>query len=392
MTKTSKILLLFLISSASVVATFISPGLSLLGNKFGITSGQISKVMTYYLAGYLLGQGIFSYLSNKIGRTLSIRYGMIISIIGAISQLISFKYSSFQAFVLFRFVTAIGLSSGLVCGFTIIKESLTDKDSKKYLSFVAIAFTASIYLSIFASGIIISYIGISFLFALIVAYTITLSILSFLIPEPGKTETKNKPQNKIDGKIFQLDFKLISYSLALSITTIISYCYAFYAPFITINTYGLSPATFSALNLFNMAAIFLGSFLYIILSKIYDEKIILMFSLACISILSLSFFIIYFQITSSPILVFFIISFCLNTCSGLIYPAATYKAMACGDCKAKTSAVMNVIKLIMPTLALGLSSLISKSNLINLSVIIIFFSLLYVLILNFRSKRATCEL
>ena len=392
MTKTSKIALLFLISSASVVATFITPGLSLLGNKFGIPSVQISKVMTFYLAGYLLGQGVFSCLSNKIGRTLSIRYGMFISIIGTLSQLISFKYSSFPAFVFFRFVTALGLSSGLVCGFAIIKESLTDEDSKKYLSFVAIAFTSSIYLSIFASGMIISYVNTSFLLGLIVFYAIALFSLSFLIPEPGKPKTKNKLKNKAAERIFQLDFKLISYSLVLSITTIISYCYAFYAPFITINTYGLSPATFSALNLFNMAAIFVGSFLYITLSKRYDEKIILFFGLSCISLLSLSFFIIYFQITSSPILVFFIISFFLNTCSGLIYPAATYKAMECGDCKAKTSAVMNVIKLIMPTMALGLSSLISKSNLINLSATIIFFSLLYVLILNFRSKSVACEI
>lgn len=392
MTKTSKIILLFMISSASVVATFITPELSLLGNKFGISSAQTSKIMTFYLSGYLVGQGAFSYLANKIGRAFSIRCGMFIAIIGAIYQFISFKDYFFPAFVFFRFITALGLSSGLVCGFTIIKESLTNEDGKKYLSFVAIAFTSSVYLSIFASGIIISYVDIPFLLGLIIAYTTTLFFLSFLINEPVKKGTTNKPTTQIKEKRSLLDFKLISYSLVLSITTIISYCYAFYAPFVTISTYGLSPTTFSALNLFNMVAIFLGSSLYIILSKKYDEKIILLFSLSFVSLLSLSFFIVYFRITSNPILVFFVISFFLNTCSGLIYPAATYKAMECGDCKAKTSAIMNAIKLIMPTISLAFSSLISKSNLINLSATIMFFSLLYVLILTFRSNRVTCEI
>jgi len=390
MTKTSKTILLFLISSASVVATFIAPELSLLRDEFGVSVAQTSKIMTFYLFGYLVGQGLFSYISNKIGRTRGIKYGMFISIIGAIFQFIALKYSLFPAFVFFRFLTAVGLSSGLVCGFAIIKESLTDEDCKKYFSLVAIAFTSSIYLSIFSSGIIISYMDISFLFGITITYTFTLFALSFLIPEPKKI--KNKLKNQVKKRRIRLNFKLISYSLVLSITTIISYCYAFYAPYITISTYGLSPATFSTLNLLNMVAIFLGSFLYILLHRRYDEKIILTTSLLFIFILSILYFSIYLSMTSKPILVFFIISFFLNTCSGLIYPAATYKAMECGDCKANTSAVMNSIKLIMPTISLAFSSLISKSNLINLSSTIMFFSLLYVLTLNFRPKRAPCKI
>ncbi len=390
MTRTSKTILLLLISSASVIATFITPELSIISNVFGISEADTSRIMTFYLLGYLVGQVVFSYLSRKIGFCFSIRYGLFIAIIGALFQLASIKYLYFTAFILSRFITALGLSAGLVCGFAVIKETFAEKDIKKYLSLVAITFTSSIYLSIFISGLIIYYFDVSFIFKMILIYVIALFSLSFLIPASNTPHKTHHVSIKKIGPF--LDLKLIAYSLALSITTIISYCYAFYAPFIVIKTYGLSPSTFGGLNLINMAAIFLGSFLYIILNKQYNEKIILIFSLSFVSILSSLFFTIYFSLTSKPLLVFFIISFCLNLCSGLIYPAATYKAMERGNCKAKTSAIMNMIKLGMPTISIAFSSIISKSNIINLSTTIMIFSLSYVLILTMSTNGLKCKI
>lgn len=55
-----KIILIFLVTAASIVATFITPGMNELKNLFLLSSHSLSYVMTIYLIGYLLGQISFA--------------------------------------------------------------------------------------------------------------------------------------------------------------------------------------------------------------------------------------------------------------------------------------------------------------------------------------------
>ena len=121
-----KLSLALLIPSASAMATFISPALISIKNHFHVLGTQLSSVMTVYLIGYLLGQIVWAYYSNRIGRLLSIKSGALLSIVGAVIILFATKMHFFDLFLLGRFVLALGLSAGLICGFAIVKENFLE--------------------------------------------------------------------------------------------------------------------------------------------------------------------------------------------------------------------------------------------------------------------------
>ena len=380
MNKAEKIILAALISSASVMASFISPELSLLKKFFSLDQNQISQIMTLYLAGYLSGQIVWAYASNRIGRLASIRHGTSISILGAIIIIASMKTGTFNTFLAGRILVAFGLSSGLVCGFALIKESLPEAENKKYLSILAVVFTASIYAAILVSGYIAQLTSLEFIMYMILLYNATMFSLCFCInsiPEPLIMIKKDCHRGK-----FELHPKVIAYSLALSITTIISYSYALYAPIITSDFFLFSPVEFGLTSLSNMIFIFLGGMAYLKLNKRFYESAIVSLSLLIIIPVCLATLFASLNYMKLTVFEFLILCSLLNLASGIIYPAASYKALEYGSCKATSSAIMNLIKLIMPTIALYISPHLGKNELNTFVLTILLFAVPYVLILQ----------
>jgi len=78
--------------------------------------------------------------------------------------------------------------------------------------------------------------------------------------------------------------------------------------------------------------------------------------------------------------------FLINIQIGILYPAATYLSMECGDCKQSTSAIMNIIKIGMPSLALMFSSMLTAASLLKLPITIIFFSFFALILLKIQNK------
>lgn len=370
-----KIILIFLVTAASIVATFITPGMNELKNLFLISSHSLSYVMTIYLIGYLLGQISFALFSKRYGGISSLRYGFILCLAGFILQYLSVKFPVYYIFLLGRFITAFGLSSGLVCGFAIIKDNILPNEEKGYFSIIAIAFTGSIYFSIFISGTLIKVMGLLFILKIQILYTFLLLILTFFVPNTKVFSYKEQPPI---ARYQFLNYKLISYAMALSITTIIAYCYSFYAPLIMINYFRLEPQDYGYYNLINMCGLFLGSTIYSQINHVIKENAIIIFSLISIALIGL---VLVMRVIGNGLdFQQFIYSFfAINLFSGIIYPAATFKSLECGSCKTSSSATMNIIKIGMPSMALYLSLFISSNNFLNLSLIIVLFSSIYLI-------------
>lgn len=379
MTKIEKVILAALISSASVMASFISPELPLIKQFFSLSNNQLSQVITFYLAGYLSGQIAWAYVSNKVGRLTSIKHGMATSIFGAMVLIVAMKVESFNLFLAGRTLIAFGLASGLVCGFTMIKENLPDHESKRYLSIIAVVFTASIYLAILLSGYLAKYTSLDFIMYSVFLYNMTLFLLCFYM--------KNniiKPSSTRKSSLINIEFqpKVIAYSLVLSITTIISYSYAAYAPIITNELFSLSPTEFGTYSLINMVFILLGGILYLKLGKKLSEHRILLLGLLIIIITCSSSYLMTAFNIKPTVLGFFVLCAVLDLASGMIYPAATYKALEYGVCKATSSAVMNIIKLTMPMFALYASAHFTTKELTAFILTILLFASAYFFVLQ----------
>ena len=266
MTRFEKLCLLFLIPSASILATFISPELGLIKSYFSLSSNQLSLVMTYYLMGYLAGQGVWGYLSTKMGGGLSIRVGTFIAVIGALILVRAYYNHNYNSFIIARMIMGFGLSSSLVCGYTIIKENLPKEVQKKFITLVTIFFTAAIYTSIALSGNLLQYSSLDMVIWIFLFIGLCFFILSLFISSPTNLPMRQTIKNS-RGIEFKEIAPTVIYSLALSITTIITYLYAFYAPLITSEWFSLSPKTYSTYSFFNLFFILIGSGLFTYLNR-----------------------------------------------------------------------------------------------------------------------------
>lgn len=219
----------------------------------------------------------------------------------------------------------------------------------------------------------------------ILGYNMTLFFLCFHIKN-------HSSQAKLAKKLphlmnFKPESKVIVFSLVLSITTIISYCYTLYAPIITQELFSLSPTEFGVCSLINMIFIFLGGVLYLRLGKKLSEETIASLGLLLIIAGCLSFLLITAANIRLTLFEFFTVCSLLDLASGLIYPAATYKALEYGRCKSTSSAIMNMIKLTMPMVAIYASTFFSAKELTTFTATILLFAVLYLLILHLRKIR-----
>lgn len=379
-----KIILIFFITAASMVATFITPEIGSLKSLFSVTDPYLSYIMTTYLAGYLIGQIVFAIFAKRYGGVLSIRCGFLISVVGLFLQFLTLQFKLYEGFLFGRAITALGLSAGLICGFAIIKENIKQNEEKSYLSIITIAFTGSIYLSMFISGTLIKYCSLSSIFKYEIYYFIGLLLLTFFIPDIQK----NRTQPVEIARRQYLNLKLINYSLVLSITTIIAYCYAFYGPLIVINSFGLSPQSYTEYNFINMAGLFLGSVIYKLASKKIKENQLIIFCLSFIIIISILLITLHLK-KQLGFHNFMFMFFVINILTGIIYPSATYIALGCGSCKTSSSTTMNFIKIGMPSVALYFSTLIATNYIVNLSITIGVFSILFLLSLIITQTMST---
>lgn len=369
-----KFFLIFLITSASIMATCISPYVVTIGKFFHIDSSTLTNVMSSYLLGYLIGQYVFSKFAKKYNGLLSIKLGLVVAFFGLNFQNIALQLNIYPLFLFGRFTTSLGLSAGLVVGFAIIKDNIAPKDEKAYLSKVAMSFTASIYLSIVASGYLSKIISITNFFGGLTIYPLLLIPITFYLPNSKKyiIGISSIP----NWRIF-FNIKLLNFSLALSITTLMAYLYTFYGPLIFINEFGFSAKKFSQINLINLSGLLLGSFLYPRISSYLNEKILIYYLLGLL-ILNMCFLI---NLNNTDHLKFIIIFFISNIICGLLYPSSTYLALGCGACKTTSSSTMNIIKIGLPVIGFYFSSILKLSDINKLALTIITFIFLNIILM-----------
>lgn len=388
MTTNNKCSLALFIPSASVIATFISPALILIKDHFSLSSKQLGMSISCYLAGYLLGQIGWIFYSKKTNLNTSIKHGIILSIIGSLCLLLSIKVNQYQLFLLGRFIIGFGLSAGLVCGFAIIKETFFESEEKKFLPIIAITFSSSIYLATFFSGCLMYFNSLYLITFIILLYNLVILIIFYSTSFTNVSCSYIRKYDMHNG--FHQKSNVIIYSLVLSITTVIAYCYAFYAPLITNELYSLSPSLFGFYNLLNMLAIVIGGMIFTKINKVISEFKICLFALSIIIVSSLPLLTRSFNDSGITLSLFYLTFGLLNTACGLIYPASTFIALEFGNCKATSSAIMNLTKLTLPIIAISISSKIFNTNLKGLSGIIFLFAIIAItslLISNYIFSR-----
>src|SRR5687768_11342902 len=107
------LILLMLISFASIHAVLFTPALPHLAHSFDITIESAQQTLTWFLIGYALGQLLYGPLANRFGRKPALYSGICLQILSSFMCVLAGKLACYPLLILGRFFLALGSGVGL---------------------------------------------------------------------------------------------------------------------------------------------------------------------------------------------------------------------------------------------------------------------------------------
>lgn len=365
MSKMKIILLLSYICVASISAAIITPALPQIEQYFQLTHGAVEWVISIFLLGYVMGQLIYGPLANRFGRLNALRSGLLINLLGIVLCLVSVWISNYSLLLLGRLITALGAAAGLSCTFILLNELLSMEQAKRAMSGAIVSFTFGIGLAVTIGGIVTQYLHWQDCFWILFIHGLLMFIFTWQFPETLKQPRPLHPLALLSGYLHALkSAQLIIFSLVIGLCSAVGYCYSAAAPIIAQSILNLSPSQYGYWNLINMAGMLGSGFLSVYLTKYYDGKKILLFSLSMIvpCILSL----ILFALANQPNAIwFFMTTMLLYLFSGLLFPSASFFASNAIKDKANASSMMSFINMGSAMLSVVIMGYLPTTNIIS---------------------------
>lgn len=345
--KPSALALLFLISFGSIGAVLFTPALPTMSDYFHISSSAAQFTITAYLLGYAFGQLPYGPLANRFGRKKTILIGVAFEILGAVLSVLSASMHSFYLLILARFITATGACVGLMMSFTIISDYFHEQQARVLISYLLTAFAIMPGLSVTIGGFLTSYCGWISTFYFLIAYGITVALMTLTLPE---TATCFNPQAlKISHMLNSYkkalsNKKLLAYAMIMGCSTAGNYLFSGMAPFISMHFIGMTPKQYGLFNLIPSLGLLVGGLLAAKMAKSVSAKstIFLGILTACAGALCLLF--LFTQAKLTALNLFLPIAF-IQLCNSLVFPNASTLATQNSQDKPTASALMNFINL-----------------------------------------------
>ncbi|MED7789656.1 MFS transporter [Francisella sp. 19X1-34] len=340
------VILLSYISIASASAVIINPALPEISSQFSLSNGTVEWLVSIFLIGYVVGQIIYGPIAKKYGDAKTLRIGMIINIVGLVICLLGATYSSMFILLLGRLITAIGASAGLVCTFIILNNSVAPQKARLALSFATVSFAISITLATLIGGLITTYSYWSNCFYVLLLHALIMFGTSFLYENKRDSNFNLKVVSIIDGylKAFS-SFKLITFSLALGVMSVFTYCYSAAGPFIAHRIFNFNSAEYSLWTSMTIVGILLGAIVVAKIINIYRSERILLIALVCLIILIVILAVLKITDNITPIIFFLIVTLMYFVCN-FIFPTGSHIASNAIDCKSNASSAMNFINVL----------------------------------------------
>ncbi len=268
------LILMLLISFGSIGAVAFTPALPMIAQFFAISSATAELTVTWYLLGYTIGQLLYGPLANRYGSKNTIIIGAVIEIIGAIGCIASYYTHSFELLIVSRFIMALGAGGGLTMSFTISSKLCSPKEHARITSLLIIAFAITPGIGVFIGGILVSSYAWVSAFYFMLIYGIIILLLGITLPEvftQKKLDALN-PRKLLYNYLNQFKRPVVFGGLLVGSGTCITYTFAILAPFIAMDTIGISPKAYGIYNFIPVLGMLLGSLLASHLSKRLTSK------------------------------------------------------------------------------------------------------------------------
>jgi len=256
------ITLSLMISFASVNAVLFSPALPSIAKFFSISDITAQQTITWFLIGYALGQLVYGPIANRFGRKPALYAGITLQVASSFLCICAGYMHRYPVLVLGRFLLALGSGVGLKMTFTLVHECYDIKMASQTISYLMLAFAVTPGLGIALGGILTSHFGWVSCFYAGALYGLILLLLVGRLPETQKNLNYDalKLSHLLRGFSEQFkNFQLIAGGLLMGACTSFVYVFAAIAPFIAINTFGMSSAEYGIANILPPLGLILGS-------------------------------------------------------------------------------------------------------------------------------------
>ncbi|MGH2612551.1 MAG: MFS transporter [Rhabdochlamydiaceae bacterium] len=380
-------ILLLLVSFASISSVLFTPGLPLIGEQFGVTVAATQLTMTFFLIGYAVGNLFYAPFANRFGRKAALYFGILLAICGSV-LILSSEIGGFYLFVLGRLILALGSGVGMNIVYTMIGDLYQGEIARKKFSSLGLSFSLGPSLALVLGGFLTKNFGWESSYYFLIGYSFLLLFLSFLLPE---TASHRDPQalewEKIKSNYLKKikNIKVIICALTMGTATSAVYIFVSEAPFIGIQTVGLSPQSFGFWSFIPNMGLMMGAMISHQLAS--KRSIFTIFKLGIITVFaftSVMFLLFSFGMVSAASL-FLPIPF-IYTGFSMIFPNVSALAMSHAQDKANASAVMNFINMGMSFLTVSCMQMLPQHH---VTVMPLLFLALGCLMIVWRSRLKT---
>lgn len=255
----SLLLLIVLVGFPQISETIFTPSLPDIASDFETTLGTVQLTLSIYFLAFALGVFCWGIVSDFIGRRPAILYGVILYGIGSF---LCFQAKSIEFLLAARFMQAFGASTGSVVTQTILRESTNGLRRHTLFAQIsaALAFTPAIGPLI--GGVVDQFWGFRTVFFVLVI--MSLFVFSYAYFSLGETyDVKQRSKVKLLPIVnrFLKNQPVLIYGFLIGTINGILFSYYAEAPFIFIEYFHFSTATYGFLGMIVAVASILGSLL-----------------------------------------------------------------------------------------------------------------------------------
>ena len=242
----SLFLILVLIGFPQLSETIYTPSLPDVAASLRVEPYLAELTVGIYFIGFMFGVFCFGILADRIGRRMSMIYGICIYILGCLGC----QYSqSIEMMLFFRIIQAFGASAGSVVTQTMLRDVYDGNERVRIFSIVGMSLAVGPALGPITGGFVAEFFGWRWNFALL--FVVGTILLLYCIRNLPETKPQNIPSISIKELFFRMckDMRLVSFALIVALCNGVVFSYYGEAPFMFIELLGCSAGQYGSMGI-----------------------------------------------------------------------------------------------------------------------------------------------
>ena len=253
-------LLTVLVALGQISISLYVPSMPSLVAEMGTSAERVGLTLSFFFVGFAMAQLVYGPLSDRFGRRPVLLGGVMFYLA---ASLVCATATTIEALIAARVVQGMGACVGPVLGRAIVRDIYGRKRAAQVLAYIGLAFAISPALTPIIGGYVQVWLGWRANFYLLTILAILVLWAVWLLldetnrrPDPDALRPSAMARNYV-GMLRTPEY--VGYLLSVAFVFAGLMTYVVVAPFVFIDTIGLTPDAFGLVNMFNVVGFLIGT-------------------------------------------------------------------------------------------------------------------------------------